>query len=318
MSNLSTSLLSLILAIIFGALFFQIIRKWTNFLVSMFGKVLKVILLVILALAILISLLSTYEKFSDYWEKDRMRIVYEYSGIKLKQSEDEVYFIKGKPLHKVLDQTETNLFYKNGLRVEVSGGKVISISINCRDSFASYSIVFGGVGCHSSLETLHEQYGETSNISSSPDKTSRIYNFPKYNLAYELSEASVIGITIFDSSIAKDGYFYVTPKPSTPKPPPEKPVKPAPANNNQPGGQKLTFEYGGVTFAAVSDGVTVLKIDTAKKSNVMFQIGDVISSCYSNPNALKNVRNLDDMMACTLLGMEKFKTTERNVRWFIK
>lgn len=284
----------------------------------MLGKLIKVILLVILALAILLSLLATYVRFSDYWEKDKLRVVYEYSGIKLKQPEDEVYFIKGKPLNKVVDQTETNLFYKNGLRVEVSDGKVISISINCRDSFTSYSIVFGGVGCYSSLETLHEQYGETSNISSSPDKTSRIYNYPKYNLAYELSEASVIGITIFDSSIAKDGYFYVTPKPQIPKPPSEKPVKPAPANNNQSGGQKLTFEYGGVTFAAVSNGVTVLRIDSAKNSNSMFQIGDVISSCYSNPNAIKDVRNLDDMMSCTLLGMDRFKTNDRNVRWFIK
>ncbi|KQT36268.1 hypothetical protein ASG24_08405 [Methylophilus sp. Leaf414] len=60
--------------------------------------------------------------------------------------------------------------------------------------------MFGGITCKSTVNEIESTFGSAANIKTSEDKLRRIYNYPKYNISFGLSEAKVKAIFIFDKS----------------------------------------------------------------------------------------------------------------------
>jgi hypothetical protein len=215
MTYLNTSILFFVLLIFGLFVFFKLYKNWTTFLTSTFGKVFKVLISLGLLTLILTGAIGAFLNFQNYLEKEKLRIFNEVSGIKLGITEDDLIFIKGKPKKTEKIESDTYLSFDDDLLVVTTKGKVIRIDIICSRLRYSYDFMFGGVSCGSSLETVVANFGEPDNISALSDKTSRVYNYLKYNIAFDLSKSSVNDIIIFDASEYKNGlrYFEDPPKP---------------------------------------------------------------------------------------------------------
>lgn len=205
MSNLSYFFTFLVLSLLSCFGLYKLLKKWQATLTTTLGKFIKFLIAALLLLSMLICIFATYINFQDYWNKERLRVFNEANGVKLGISDDDLIFSKGKPKKTLVVGNETFLQFEDGLVVVTENSKVIRVEISCGALKYSYGLTFGGVSCYSSLDTLIDRFGEPNSISSKTDKTSRIYNYPKFNIAFELSKSSITDILIFDSTISKGG-----------------------------------------------------------------------------------------------------------------
>ena len=206
MSNLTSFILALASSFVFIWGFYFLIKKWPKFHTSLFGKVLKVLYAFILLIAITISLTAAYYSFDNYWEDDRLRVVTEFQGVKLGWSKDEVLFRKGEPTSIDEDNKNQELIY-GAMTVLLDKNKVIAIQYECNLVKYSYEKV-GGISCNDDIDRIINQYGEAKNTEVSDDKLRRLYNYPKYNLAFALSKSKVDLLTVIDSKNSPKGYTF--------------------------------------------------------------------------------------------------------------
>lgn len=212
MSNLTSFILASFFLILSIWGFYFLIKKWSKFHLTLIGKVLKVLYSLTLLLIITISIFIASLSFNNYWEDDRVRVVTELQGVKLGWSKDEVYFRKGEPTSvdvtsidvaegkfTYLDYGDTGVWLKND--------KVVKVIYVCQDDNYSYEKV-GGISCDSDVDRVTKQYGESKDLAISEDKLSRIYNYPKYNLAFWLSKSKVEALGIFDTTKIHDGFRF--------------------------------------------------------------------------------------------------------------
>lgn len=203
MSNLTSFALASIFSFLSIWAFYFLIKKWSKFHITLFGKVLKVFYALILLLAIALLLTWTYISFTQYWEDDRLRVVSELQGVKLGWTKDEVYFRKGQPKsvegddsNKILEYGSTGVFLEND--------KVVKIIYICQTDGYDYEKI-GGISCNSDIDRVLNQYGESKKLEISSDKLSRIYNYPQYNLTFGLSSSKVDVLGVFDSAKVPGG-----------------------------------------------------------------------------------------------------------------
>ena len=216
MSYLNTSILFSFLLIASSFGFFKLYRTWSSFLVNKYWKVLKVLISLVLIMLILIGAFGAYINFNSYIIKEKLRVFNEVSGIKLGITEDDLIFVKGKPKKTEKNESITYLVFDDNLAVEVDSGKVVRIDIDCLQLRYSYEFMFGGVSCGSNLDTVIANFGQSDNISTLSDKTSRVYSYLKYSIAFVLSKSSVTHIIIFDANKYIKGLEF-SEKPAKPK-----------------------------------------------------------------------------------------------------
>lgn len=210
MSNFTIFILASIICLLFLWGFYYLVKKWPKFHITAFGKVLKIIYALVLLLAVAISFSWAYSSFEDYWEDDRLRIINEFRGVELGWSKDEVYFRKGEPTSVRDGKDKTiRLDYGDTVRtvLVLDKGKVIKILYVCSGDSYPYDKV-GGISCYSDVDEVTKKYGEPKNISISKDKLSRIYSYPKYNVAFVLSMSKVDAIGVFDSTYVPEGLAF--------------------------------------------------------------------------------------------------------------
>ena len=206
MSNLTSFILTLASSFVFIWGYYFLIKKWPKFHASLFGKVLKVLYAFILLIAITISLTAAYYSFDNYWEDDRLRVVTEFQGVKLGWSKDEVLFRKGEPTSIDADNKNQELIY-GAMTVLLDKNKVIAIQYECNLEEYIHEKV-GGISCNDDIDRIINQYGEAKNTEVSDDKLRRLYNYPKYNLAFALSKSKVDLLTVTDSKNLPEGYKF--------------------------------------------------------------------------------------------------------------
>ena len=199
MSNLTAFVLISISSLLTIGSFYFLVRKWSKFHTSIVGKILKVLYALLLLLAIIISLVFAFSSFDDYWQNDRIRVVTEFQGIRLGWSKDEVLFRKGEPESvAVTNDNQTWLDYGD-TRIVLEKDIVVTIFYNCRQDDYIFERV-GGISCSSDVNSIIEHYGNSTKVVVSEDKFSRIYHYPSYNLAFQLSKGVVEKLAVFDSS----------------------------------------------------------------------------------------------------------------------
>ena len=199
MSNLTAFVLISISSLLAIGSFYFLVRKWSKFHTSIVGKILKVLYALLLLLAIIISLVFAFSSFDDYWQNDRIRVVTEFQGIRLGWSKDEVLFRKGEPESvAVTNDNQTWLDYGD-TRIVLEKDIVVTIFYNCRQDDYIFERV-GGISCSSDVNSIIEHYGNSTKVVVSEDKFSRIYHYPSYNLAFQLSKGVVEKLAVFDSS----------------------------------------------------------------------------------------------------------------------
>ena len=199
MSNLTAFVLISISSLLTIGSFYFLVRKWSKFHTSIVGKILKVLYALLLLLAIIISLVFAFSSFDDYWQNDRIRVVTEFQGIRLGRSKDEVLFRKGEPESvAVTNDNQTWLDYGD-TRIVLEKDIVVTIFYNCRQDDYIFERV-GGISCSSDVNSIIEHYGNSTKVVVSEDKFSRIYHYPSYNLAFQLSKGVVEKLAVFDSS----------------------------------------------------------------------------------------------------------------------
>ena len=206
MSNLTSFILAVASSIVFIWGFYCLIKKWSKFHTTLFGKVLKVLYAFILLIAITISLIAAYHSFDSYWEDDRLRVVTEFQGVRLGWSKDEVLFRKGEPTDTDAGNKHQELIY-GAMTVMVDKNKVIAIQYNCKLVEYSHEKV-GGISCNDDVNRIINHYGEAKNTAVLDDKLRRLYSYPKYNLAFELSKSKVDLLRVIDSKNSPEGYTF--------------------------------------------------------------------------------------------------------------
>lgn len=212
MSNLTSFALASIFSLLSIWGFYFLIKKWSKFHITAIGKVLKVLYSLTLLLIITISIFIASLYFNNYWEDDRVRVITELQGVKLGWSKDEVYFRKGEPTSvdiTSIDVVEGKFTYLDygATGVWLKNDKVVKVIYVCQDDNYSYEKV-GGISCDSDVDRVIKQYGESKDLAISEDKLSRIYNYPKYNLAFGLSKSKIEVLAIFDSTKIHDGFRF--------------------------------------------------------------------------------------------------------------
>lgn len=207
MSNLTIFILTSIFILLSLCGFYFLIKNWSKFHVTLFGKVLKLIYILILLIAITVSGSIAYLTLNDYWDNDRLRIVNELKGFRLGWSKDEVYFRKGEPTTVDVKNDITVYLNYGSTRVYLENNKVVKVHYVCNED--EYEKV-GGVSCNSDIDRVIKLYGEPKDIAISNDKLSRIYNYPRYNLAFLLTKSKVEMLAIFDSTKVSGGFKFST------------------------------------------------------------------------------------------------------------
>jgi len=228
MSNLVSFALASTFSLLSIWAFYFLIKKWSKFHTTFFGKALKVLCAFMLLIAVTVSLIAAYYSFDSYWEDDRVRVITEFQGVKLGWSKDEVLFRKGEPT-TLVNSDESEMLLSNGDKellqldkdneflgygetgVLLEKGKVVKVIFVCNDD--RYEKV-GGISCDNSVDRVTKQYGEPKILVISEDKLTRIYNYPKYNLAFYLSKSNVEALAIFDSTKVPNGFSFRTPPPT--------------------------------------------------------------------------------------------------------
>lgn len=210
MTNLTSFLLlSSCVLLSIWALYF-LIKKWANFHVFFFGKILKVLYVFLLLLVVLISLIGAYTSFKQYWEDDRVRVITEFQGIRLGWSKDEVYFRKGEPISVVNTEDKEQILVYGATYIGMHNNKVIRVGFACNvDGYSDSNIKVGGIPCYGSVDKVVGHYGDSKELSMSDDKLQRIYNYPQYNLSFTLSKSLVSDLMIFDQNVAPKGYSFM-------------------------------------------------------------------------------------------------------------
>lgn len=215
MNNLFLSVLSASIAIFFIYLSYSIIKRWSKLLRSTFGDLLKIIFLIILIPSVLLLIYSTDAHFYDYWEKDRVHELTEFNKVKLGWSKEELLFRFGKPIDSYIQEkgyggyrTETLRFADDkSISVSLKENKVVAIDKSCTENLYDY---LGGIACSDSLETLIRKYGNPNTLEVSHDNLSRYYNYPRYNLTYELNNGKVVSMLIVDKKYYPEGRKFPT------------------------------------------------------------------------------------------------------------
>jgi|GEM_PF-2060419 len=211
MSNLVSFALASIFSLLSIWAFYFLIKKWPKFHVNLLGKALKTIYALILFFAVTLSLVLAYNFFQAYWEDDRVRVVTEFQGVQLGWSKDELYFRYGEPISiEVKNDNSNNTFltYEN-ISVLLINDKVVKVVYPCDSDNFDFQKV-GGISCGDNVDRVTNQYGQANPILISEDKLWRIYNYPKYNLAFLLSKSNVELMAIFDSKML-NGLHFKTP-----------------------------------------------------------------------------------------------------------
>ena len=208
MSSLTTCIATSIFSLLLIGGFYYLIIKWTKFHIFRFGKALKLIYALVLFGAITISLFATYYNFNDYWENDIVRVVTEFQGVQLGWPKAEVYFRKGKPQYEEKDSDAQVLIYDNTI-ITISNDRVESIYYDCNGKDSNQWEKVGGVSCFSPVERVLSLYGESKALSVSEDKLNRLYNYPQFNISFELSKSKVDTLRVFDNKKFSHGYHYL-------------------------------------------------------------------------------------------------------------
>lgn len=208
MSNLTSFILATFFLILSIWGFYFLIKKWPKFYITIFGKILKVIYALMLLLAIIISLVVAYDNFHSYWEDDRVRIVTKFQGVQLGWSKEEVLFRKGEPTFTDAGNKNQELIY-GAMTALLDKNKVIAIQYDCKlEEYSNEKV--GGISCNDDVDRIIRQYGEAKITAVSDDKLRRLYNYPKYNLAFALSKSKVDLLTVIDSKNSPEGYKFKT------------------------------------------------------------------------------------------------------------
>ena len=209
MSNISTFLITLVVAIFCVVIFCFLIKKWTNFHLFRFGKVLKLFYALVLLLIISIFFLVAYSSLTNYWEDDRVIVANEFQGVQLGWTKDELYFRKGEPTNtNELEDKIQRLDY-GATAIRINNGQVDRIMFLCDLDKNNLSVKAGGVRCEDSIQRVIKLYGDSKIISISDDKLRRIYNYPQYNLAFLLSKSTVDVLMVFDNKTDPNGISFL-------------------------------------------------------------------------------------------------------------
>jgi hypothetical protein len=182
-------------AIVFGN--YKLIKSWSKFLKSAFGKFLKVSIVVISSLFILGLLITAGILVNDIWE-NRLKKQDEFGGIKLGWTRDEVLFRKGNPTDtgKTLKGGQMDLYAD--MTIFYKADKVDGIRM-CPSSW----IKINGLTCNDDVDKLLKILGEPKEVGVSNDKISRLYCYTKYNVCYEATLGRINEIAIKDMQDGK-------------------------------------------------------------------------------------------------------------------
>lgn len=205
MSNLTSSIILFILGIVTIVALYFLVAKWGKFLISTLGKIFKSIMGLLAVILLGGFFTSAYYNFDDYYRNDRLKLETELEGFQIGWSKDELYFKKGKPLEEktTAEEKAELLTYSNNTDINIKNGKIGRVSLFCENS--DYGKGVGNIYCHDNIEKIITKYGDTDIISTSKDKLSRIYSYPKYNVAFILEKGVVLIIVVFDPQLFPKG-----------------------------------------------------------------------------------------------------------------
>jgi len=193
-----------------------------------FSKFLKIIFITFLSIVSIVSIIFAFSMFMNYrtfLEENKLYKMSEFQDIKLGWSKDEVIFRKGKPVNILKRSSDDNyailqydlfedksnatknpwerFFYK--LNIVIREEKVAAIEVNCTIKQDYYKDKVRKINCNDNVDKLVSAYGEPKKIETSRDGLNRLYNYPEYNLSFQLAEASIIAISIYDPSYYPSG-----------------------------------------------------------------------------------------------------------------